>query len=38
VVSVKNGYILAKNEYSDEVNVMTMRSDGRVGIGTDAPA
>ncbi len=28
---------LARNEYSDEVNVMTMRSDGRVGIGTDAP-
>lgn len=29
---------LARNEYSDEVNVMTMRSDGRVGIGTDAPS
>jgi hypothetical protein len=28
---------LARNEYSDEVNVMTMRSDGRVGIGTNAP-
>jgi hypothetical protein len=28
---------LARQEYSEETNVMTMRSDGRVGIGTDAP-
>ena len=37
-ISVEDGKLISDEHYNDEVNIMTLQSEGRVGIGTTQPA